>query len=33
MDVVRGRAWSRPLPDRDPVFGPFWEAAAGGRLL
>jgi uncharacterized OB-fold protein len=33
MDVVRGRAWNKPLPERDPVFAPFWEAAAGGQLL
>ena len=33
MEVVRGRAWSKPLPAADPVYAPFWEAAEGGRLL
>jgi uncharacterized protein len=33
MEVVRGRTWTKPLPERDPVFAPFWEGAAEGRLL
>jgi uncharacterized OB-fold protein len=33
MEVIRGRSWSRPLPERDAVFAPFWEGAAEGRLL
>ena len=33
MDVVRGTSWKKPLPEHDPVFAPFWEAAADGRLL
>ena len=33
MEVMRGQEWKKPLPERDPVFAPFWEAAAGGRLL
>lgn len=33
MEVVRGVAWSRPLPEPDEVFAPYWRAAAEGRLL
>ena len=33
MEVVRGTTWKKPLPEHDPVFAQFWEAAAGGRLL
>ena len=33
MEVVRGTEWKKPLPEHDPVFAPFWEAAARGRLL
>jgi uncharacterized OB-fold protein len=33
MEVVRGRTWSKPLPEHDPVFAPFWAGAAEGRLL
>jgi len=33
MEVVRGVEWSKPLPEADPVFAPWWKAAAEGRLL
>jgi uncharacterized OB-fold protein len=31
--VVRDREWERPKPAKDPVSGPYWEAAARGELL
>ncbi len=33
VDVLRGREWTKPLPDPDPVAAPFWEAAGEGGLL
>jgi uncharacterized OB-fold protein len=33
MEVLRVDDWKKPLPEHDPVFAPFWEAAAEGRLL
>ena len=33
MEVVRVEKWTRPLPDGDAVYAPFWAAAAEGRLL
>jgi hypothetical protein len=33
MEVVRDREWTKPLPEHDPVYAPFWEGAERGRLL
>ena len=33
MEVRRGVEWSKPLPDPDAVFEPWWRAASEGRLL
>ena len=30
---VRKVDWAKPLPEPDPVSGPYWSAAAEGRLL
>ncbi len=32
-DVVTGTEWERPLPVRDPVSAPYWEAATRGELV
>lgn len=32
MEVVRGHAWNRPIPDPDGTQRPFFEAAARGEL-
>jgi uncharacterized protein len=33
MDVIRGRVWSRPVPQGEGDYGPFLEGCAEGRLL
>jgi uncharacterized OB-fold protein len=33
MEVIRGRAWQRPLPAPDAYERPFFEAAARGELV
>lgn len=33
MEVRRDVEWSKPLPDPDGVYAPWWKAAAEGRLL
>jgi len=32
-EVVTGTEWERPLPVRDPVSAPYWEAATRGELV
>jgi uncharacterized protein len=32
-EVVRGEEWLRPLPAKDAVSAPYWEACARGELL
>jgi uncharacterized OB-fold protein len=33
IEVVRGKAWGRPIPNGEGDYGPFLEACAAGRLL
>jgi uncharacterized OB-fold protein len=33
LEVRRVDEWKKPLPEKDPVSGAFWSAAAEGRLL
>ncbi|MEM7410238.1 MAG: Zn-ribbon domain-containing OB-fold protein [Myxococcota bacterium] len=33
MEVVKGVDWQKPLPEPDPLYSVFWEAAGEGRLL
>ncbi len=32
-EVVSTESWERPVPAKDAVSGPFWEAASRGELL
>jgi uncharacterized OB-fold protein len=33
IEVVEAAEWERPVPRKDAASGPYWEAAAEGRLL
>ena len=33
VEVRRTESWAKPLPEPGPVSGPFWAAAAEGRIL